>query len=128
MDKPNAIRWTTIGLHTIVLIFGLVIGALTTNFDVLGAIAQARTDSALQQALLLCALVVGGNLLGAILLLSRLFKSFAGICFLLIYEIVFLVASLKFLSLDYSVVLGAIVLSLLYTAQLQKRHEGSVTQ
>lgn len=121
MDKAKAIRWTAIGLHTIVFIFGVVIGALTTNFDVLGALAQARADSALEQALRLCALIVGGNLLGAILLLSRLFESFTGICFLLIYEVAFLVVSFTFLSLDYSVVLGVIVASLLYAAGLQRK-------
>src|SRR5438128_1649817 len=90
MDKIRAIRWTMIGLHFIVLIFGLVIGVLTTNLDLSEAMNQARADPALQRALLLATLVVGGNLVGAFLLLSPLFKSFLGICCLLAYEIAFL--------------------------------------
>lgn len=121
MDSVSVIRWVAVGLHGIVLAFGLFVVVVLVNGDLLAAISLADTDSALKQALLISLLVIGGNALGIVMLLTPLFKSFLGICLLLGYEIVFLAASLVFLSLDYSLVIGIIVVGLLYVAGVRKK-------
>jgi hypothetical protein len=125
MKHVNTIRWTAIGLHTIVMIFGLAIGPLATNFDPLQALAQSKSDPSLERAMLLSVLVVVGNLFGATLLASPLFKSLGGTYSILAYEILFLAATLAFLSVDFSIASGVIVLSLLYVASVRRKAVGA---
>ena len=121
MDSVSVIRWVAVGLHGIVLAFGFFVVAVLINGNLPAAITLADTDPALKQALLISLLVIGGNALGIVLLLTPLFKSFLGICLLLGCEIAFLAASLVFLSFDYSLVIGIIVGGLLYVAGVRKK-------
>jgi len=127
MNNIAAIRWTTIGLHVIVLIFGVVIGVATIGLNPSEAMRAAEADPAFKRVLLLFGILVGGNLIGALLLLSRLFKSSAGLRWLLGYEIIFLITSIGFLSIEYTIVIGAIVAALLYAVVLHRRSPGTPT-
>ena len=116
MDKIGIIRWIAIGLHGIVLAFALFVTFALTGGDIVAAFTLSKTDAALSHALLLSALLIGGNVLGIILLLMPLFASFIGSCVLVAYELAFLVASFLFLSPDYSFIIGIVVCALLYAA------------
>jgi hypothetical protein len=116
-----AARWTAIGLHVIVLIFGLVVGLGTIGLDPLEAVRHAKKDPNFQQVVLLFGLIVGGNLIGGVLLLTRLFKSSAGVCWLLGYELIFLAASMLYSALEYRIVVGVIILALLYVLVLRRK-------
>ena len=118
LKKLSALKWVSIGLHTILLIFALLVTFSLTGIDILAAFKLSKTDAALQHALSLSGLLVIGNLLGIILIFTPLFRSFMGSCFLLIYELAFLGGSLLFLSPDYSVVIGFIACVLLYVAHM----------
>ena len=120
MHRAAAIRWIAVGLHAVVLIFGVVILGMTTGIDVAGALRRSYEDPILQKIFLLTAIVVGGNLIGAILIGSRLFNSRTGIYALLGYEITFLLVSLPLLSIDYSVVIAFVIAGLLYVAKLKR--------
>lgn len=120
LDKLGTIKWITIGLHGIVLAFALFVVIALTGGDVLAAVTLSKTDAALHHALWLSALLIGGNVLGIILLLTPLFRSSVGSCVLVSYELAFLGISLLFFSPDYSVIIGIIVCALLYVAHMQR--------
>jgi hypothetical protein len=127
MKNIALVRWTTIGLHVIVLIFGVVIGLATIGLNPLEAMRAAEADPAFKRVLLLLGIVVGGNLVGALLLLTDLFRSSSGLYWLLGYEIIFLFASISFLSIEYTIVIGAIVAALLYAIVVQRRSPAKPT-
>jgi len=115
----------TIGLHGIILAFALFVTFALTGGDIVAAFTLSKTDAALSHALSLSWMLIGGNVLGIILLLTPLFRSFIGSCVLVGYELAFLVASFLFLSIDYSFIIGIIVCSLLYVANKRwKIHAG----
>ena len=120
MNKICIIRWVIVGLHGIVLAFALFVIFFLTAGDIKTAYALSKTDAALSHALWLSGLLIGGNMLGIILLLTPLFRSFIGSCVLVTYELAFLGASLIYLTLDYSVVIGIIVCAILYVANARK--------
>jgi hypothetical protein len=117
MGTATAIRWIAIGLHTIVAIFGVVMVGIATGLDVMDALRRSASDLNLQKLLFLALIVVGGNLIAAVLIATRLFSSQSGIYILLGYEFIFLLASLAFLSFDYSIVTGIVIAGLLYVAK-----------
>jgi hypothetical protein len=121
------IRWATVGLHVIVLIFGVVVGVATIGLDPSEAIRAAEADPNFKRVLFLVSIVVGGNLLGALLLLTRLFTSSAGLRWILGYEIIFLIISITFLSIEYTIAIGVIVAALLYAVFLQTRSRSTPT-
>lgn len=127
MDKKiGSIRWIVIALHGIVLAFALFVTFALTGGDIVEAFILSKTDAALSHALSLSGMLIGGNVLGIILLLTPLFKSLIGSCVLVAYELAFLVASFLFLSTDYSFVIGIIVCALLYVANTRwKIHAGT---
>lgn len=116
LSTLNLIRWAAIGLHTIVIVFALAVTSHILDFDISGTIERSASDPAFKRVLLLFGLVIAGNLLGLGLLISRLFDTFRGICVVLAYEFLFLLATLLFLTLDYTVVLILIVGGLIYVA------------
>ena len=100
MEKLDIIRWIAIALHGIVLAFALFVTLALTGGDIVASFTLSETDAALSRALSLSGLLIGGNALAVILLLTPLFKSFFGSCVLVAYELVFLVAAFLFLSLS----------------------------
>ena len=70
----------------------------------------------------LAGFVIAANIVGVILLLTPLFRTFAGSCLLIIYELIFLIASLVWLSVDYSIVIAIIAFALIYVA-IERRKE-----
>jgi hypothetical protein len=127
MTNIAPIRWATVGLHVIVLIFGVVVGVATIGLDPSEAIRAAEADPNFKRVLFLVSIVVGGNLLGALLLLTRLFTSSAGLRWILGYEIIFLIISITFLSIEYTIAIGVIVAALLYAVFLQTRSRSTPT-
>lgn len=120
MDKLRVVRWMAIGLHGIVFLFALFVTFTLVEGDFLGALARAGTDVVLRQAISLSALLIVGNFLGVILLLTPLYMSFRGSCALVVYEVVFLGVSFLFLSLDYSVIVGVVAVALFYIAYMRR--------
>jgi hypothetical protein len=120
MDKVRVVRWMAIGLHGIVFLFALFVTFTLAEGDLLGVLARAGTDVVLRQALSLSALLIVGNFLGVILLLTPLYMSFRGSCALVAYEVVFLGVSFLFLSLDYSVIVGVVTIALFYIAYMRR--------
>jgi hypothetical protein len=127
MTNIAPIRWATVGIHVIVLIFGVVVGVATIGLDPSEAIRAAEADPNFKRVLFLVSIVVGGNLLGALLLLTRLFTSSAGLRWILGYEIIFLIISITFLSIEYTIAIGVIVAALLYAVFLQTRSRSTPT-
>jgi hypothetical protein len=121
LDKIGIIRWIAIALHTIVLTFALFVTSALTGGDIVGSFALIETDIALRQALSLSGLLLGGNTLGVVLLLTPMFRSFIGSCALVVYELAFLAASFMFLSLDYSFIIGIVVCAVLYVANVRRK-------
>jgi hypothetical protein len=115
----------SIGLHVIVLVYGLVLGLATIGWDPAEIVRHAKADPDYKQVVLLTALIVGGNLVGAVLLLTGLFKSFVGVCWLIAYELVLLAASISLLALEYAIIVGVIVLALLFVLAARKRPSGA---
>lgn len=111
-----------VGLHGIVLAFALIVTFFLTGGDIKSTYELSKTDPALSHALRLGSLLIGGNMLGIILLLTPLFRSFIGSCVLVAYELVFLGVSLIYLTPDYSFVIGIIGCAMLYVAN-QRSHE-----
>jgi hypothetical protein len=111
-----------VSLHGIVLVFALTIIFFLTGGDIKLTYALSETDPALSHALGLGGLLIGGNMLGIILILTPLFRSFVGSCVLVIYELAFLGISLIYLTPDYSFAIGFIGCAMLYVAN-QRSHE-----
>jgi hypothetical protein len=116
LENVGIVRWIAVGLHGLVLAFSLFVSFTLAGGDVLAAFTLSKTDAALSHALALSSLLIGGNVLGIILLLTPLFRSFFGSCVLVAYELAFLTASFLFLSTDYRVVIGIVACALLYVA------------
>lgn len=119
MDTIGIIRWIAIGLHGIVLVFSLSVIFALTGGDIAASFVISEKDAALRQAMSLAVLVIGGNAVGVILLLTPLFRSFIGSCVLVGYEVAFLITSFIFLSFDYSLVIGVVTCALLYVANVR---------
>jgi hypothetical protein len=71
--------------------------------------------------MLLALLVSLGNLTGAALVASPLYRSIGGVYGILVFEVLLLGASVAFLSMDFSIASTVIVLALLYVAFLKAR-------
>lgn len=111
------IKWAIVGLHTVMLIFSLFATLVLTAGDIKTAYILSETNAALNHALWLGNLLIGGNGLGIMLLLTPLFRSFIGNCVLVMYELVFLSLSLVYLAPEYSVMIGIVVCILLYVTK-----------
>jgi hypothetical protein len=120
LSKINIIKWAAVGLHGIVLAFTLFVTFFLTDGDILTAYELSKTDAALSHALWLSALLIAGNMLGIILLLTPLSRSFIGGCILTTYELAFLGLSFVYLTSDYSFIIGIIVCAVSYVAINQR--------
>jgi hypothetical protein len=120
LKKINTIKWLAMGIHSILFAFALMVGFVPTGGEVVSVFELSKADYALSHAFSLFGLLIIGNLLGIILLITPLYKTFAGSCVLVAYELALLIASIFFLSSDYSFFIGIIVCSLSYTAYIRK--------
>ena len=121
MTNLAAARLGAIGLHVIVVLFGLAVGISVGAPDLSEMMRYSDVLPEYQRVLVLLVLVPAANLVGAILLSTRLFKSFAGVRWLIAYETAYLVAAIWFLAPEFAVVAAMIVLALLYVLVLRKR-------
>jgi hypothetical protein len=120
LKNINTIKWLVIGIHSILFAFALVLGFVLADGAVVSTFSLSKTDHALSHALSLSGLLIIGNLVGIILLITPLYKTFIGNCVLVAYELALLIASIIFLSSEYSFFIGIIVCSLSYAAYIRK--------
>lgn len=122
------IRWIAIALHAIVLSFGIVVILFLTDGNLIFALNEATHDSAMKEISYLSLLVIGGNFIGVVFLLSPLFNNVFGFYILMAYELLLAIATFFFLSLDYSLVSCMIVAGLLYVAYERKKLKWSASK
>jgi hypothetical protein len=92
--------------HLILLGFYLAVFLTLTEGEIGLALLSASNDRNLRHALLLLGLLIGGNLFGAILCAAPKFQSLTGCLFVSMYELLFLLVSMLYLSWDISVMIG----------------------
>jgi hypothetical protein len=106
-----------LALHTILFIFALVVALTLTEGDLKSAISEASSNQESSQALSLLGLVICSSFFGGALVISPLLEKLSCSLFLCVYELLFFVASLLYLSIDFSIVIGLIFLTSLYIAR-----------
>ena len=117
MKSEKPVRLIAIALHAIVLFFGIAVVTLVTGLDVAAAWAKSAQDPNFRRMLESGAVIILGNLLALVFIGSPLFKSKAGLYFIILYEIALLGMCIVFLSIEYSVVAVIVILCLLAIAK-----------
>ena len=121
MSNATALRWIAIALHGIVMVYAVLVLGAVMGWDFAQMGATPGTDPNSKRLLWLSALLIGGNALAIVLLLTPLFSSFFGSCMLVLYEAIFLATSVLWLALEYSIVIAIIAAGLIYVAVVRRK-------
>lgn len=113
-ERSNLIRLFLIGMHSVVLIFTLLVVFSLTDGNVIQAFYFNGANSTYERALMITGFLIITNLLAIVLIMSQAFKKIGAISILVFCEIGILIYSCIYLSTDFSLIFGVIVITLLY--------------